>query len=133
MPRKTQRTDGVVRDIRHPVRFAVDEYEHLKQKAEKAGVSLTEFIRRAALRRQVTELPPPPELNWQSYMELSTIRTDVEEMVKAVNKAYNSGEPINIDFERLEKIAESLSTSFKRFQVQLLECNAKDDDRDELS
>lgn len=64
------------------VRLAPDEYETIKQKARKAKVTIPQFIRRAALRIQVTQLPPPPVINWQLYRELGSINVNLRQLAK---------------------------------------------------
>lgn len=122
MSSKTKRSDGVARKITHPVRFADDEYEQLKVKAYNARVSLTEFIRRAALRRQVVEPPPPPQLNWKLYEELNSIGVNLNQIAKAVNRAVKSGKGANVDVERLQNLVTKLNASIRETQMQLLEC-----------
>ncbi len=131
MTSKTKRSDGVARKITHPVRFAADEYEQLKKKAYEARVSIGEFIRRAALRRRVVEPPPPPQLNWKLYEELQAIGVNLNQIAKAVNTAVKAGQDINIDVEQLQNLVESLYTSIRETQMQLLECGAADDDQEE--
>lgn len=131
MPKKTLRSDGVVRRITHPVRFAADEYSQLKQKAYQARVSITEFIRRAALRRQVVEPPPPPQINWKLYEELGRIGNNLNQLVKGVNTAVKAGQPVNIDARSLTLVVEQLKANIRETQMQLLECGASDDDASE--
>ncbi len=131
MTSKTKRSDGVARIITHPVRFAADEYEQLKKKAYEARVSIGEFIRRAALRRRVVEPPPPPQLNWKLYEELQAIGVNLNQIAKAVNTAVKAGQDINIDVEQLQNLVESLYTSIRETQMQLLECGAADDGQEE--
>ena len=64
------------------VRLAPDEYETIKQKARRAKVTIPQFIRRAALRIQVTQLPPPPVINWKLYQELGSINVNLRQLVK---------------------------------------------------
>ncbi|AFZ28509.1 Bacterial mobilization protein (MobC) (plasmid) [Cylindrospermum stagnale PCC 7417] len=130
MSNKTKRTDGVARKITHPVRFAADEYEQLKKKAYEARVSITEFIRRAALRRRVVESPPPPQLNWKLYEELNAIGVNLNQIAKAANKAAKSGQDVNIDVEQLQNLVESLHTSIRETQLQLLECGVTEDEQE---
>jgi hypothetical protein len=132
MPKKTQRTDGVIRTIRLSVRFAADEYEQLKQKAKEGRVSITEFIRRAAFRRRVVELPPPPELNWKLYTELNAIGVNLNQIATAATYASKTGQPVNIDPEQLQNLVESLHTSIKETQMQLLECGVRDVEQEDL-
>jgi hypothetical protein len=66
------------------VRLAPDEYETIKQKAQKAKVTIPQFIRRAALRIQVTQLPPPPVINWKLYRELGCINVNLRQLAKTL-------------------------------------------------
>jgi hypothetical protein len=72
------------------VRFADDEYENLKQKANKSRISVAEFIRRAALKRQVVEPSSPPQINWKYYEQLNTIGVDLNQIAKTVNQAVSA-------------------------------------------
>ncbi|BAZ36730.1 hypothetical protein NIES4101_26500 (plasmid) [Calothrix sp. NIES-4101] len=130
MGSKTKRDDGVSRKITHPVRFAEDEYEQLKQKAYNARVSLTEFIRRAALRRQVVEAPPPPQINWKLYEELNAIGINLNQIAKAVNRAVKSGQGANVDVGRLQNLVNQLNAAIRETQMQLLECGVTDEEED---
>jgi hypothetical protein len=64
------------------VRLAPDEYETIKQKALRAKVTIPQFLRRAALRIQVTRLPPPPVINWKLYKELGSIHVNLRQLAK---------------------------------------------------
>lgn len=127
---KTKRSDGVPRKITHPVRFAADEYEQLKNKAYQARISVSELIRRAALRRKVVEAPPPPQLNWKLYEELNAIGVNLNQLVKGVNAAVKSGRNVNLDADQLEDLVTLLTSQIKETQMQLLECGASDERKD---
>jgi hypothetical protein len=130
MGSKTKRDDGRARKITHPVRFAEDEYEQLKQKAYNARVSVTEFIRRAALRRQVVEAPPPPQINWKLYEELNAIGVNLNQIAKAVNRAVKSGQGANVDVGRLQNLVNQLNAAIRETQMQLLECGVTDEEEE---
>jgi hypothetical protein len=106
--------------------------EELKQKANEARVSITEFIRRAALRRCVVELPPPLELNWKLYAELNAIGVNLHQIATAATNASKAGQAVNIDPEQLQNLVESLRTSVKETQMQLLECGVTVDEHEEV-
>jgi Bacterial mobilisation protein (MobC) len=127
MGNKTQRSDGIPRKITLHVRFAVDENEQLKNKAYQARVSVTEFIRRAALRKQVIESPPPPQLNWKLYEQLGKIGNNINQIAKGVNSALRLGLPVNIDVEKLTETSADLIVITKEIQLQLLECGADEE------
>ncbi len=128
MGNKTQRADGVPRKITLHVRFAVDENEQLKNKAYQARVSVTEFIRRAALRKQVVEPLPPPQLNWKLYEQLGAIGNNLNQIARGVNSALKAGLPVNVDEKFLDDSAVQLLAVTKEIQLQLLECGVAGED-----
>jgi predicted DNA binding CopG/RHH family protein len=73
LPIESRKNDKSKSERRVSVRLAPDEYETIKQKAHKAKTSIPQFLRKAALRQDVTQLPPPPVINWQLYRELGSI------------------------------------------------------------
>ena len=131
MGNKTQRADGVPRKITLHVRFAVDENEQLKNKAYQARVSVNEFIRRAALRKQVVEPPPPPELNWKLYEQLGAIGNNINQIARGVNSALKAGLPVNIDEKLFSESIEQLLAVIKETQLQLLESGVADEEAED--
>jgi Bacterial mobilisation protein (MobC) len=131
MGNKTQRADGVPRKITLHVRFAVDENEQLKNKAYQARVSVNEFIRRASLRKQVVEPPPPPELNWKLYEQLGAIGNNINQIARGVNSALKAGLPVNIDEKLFSESIEQLLAVIKETQLQLLESGVADEEAED--
>jgi hypothetical protein len=82
LPIESRKVDKSKSSRRLSVRLAPDEYETIKQKAQKAKVTIPQFIRRAALRIQVTQLPPPPVINWKLYKELGSINVNLRQLAK---------------------------------------------------
>jgi hypothetical protein len=82
LPIESFKIDKSKSSRRLSVRLAPDEYETIKQKARKAKVTIPQFIRRAALRIQVTQLPPPPVINWKLYKELGSINVNLRQLAK---------------------------------------------------
>ena len=80
--RESFKIDKSYSERRLSVRLAPSEYETIKQKARKAKVTIPQFIRRAALRIQVTQLPPPPVINWKLYRELGSINVNLRQLAK---------------------------------------------------
>jgi hypothetical protein len=80
LPIESRKIDKSYSERRLSVRLAPDEYETIKQKARKAKVTIPQFIRRAALRIQVTQLPPPPVINWKLYKELGSINVNLRQL-----------------------------------------------------
>ncbi len=82
LPIESRKIDKSQSERRLSVRLAPDEYETIKQKARRAKVSIPQFIRRAALGIQVTQLPPPPVINWKLYKELGSINVNMRQLIK---------------------------------------------------
>ena len=82
LPIESRKIDKSQSERRLSVRLAPDEYETIKQKARRAKVSIPQFIRRAALGIQVTQLPPPPVINWKLYKELGYINVNMRQLIK---------------------------------------------------
>ena len=78
------------------------------------------------------ELPPPPQLNWKLYEELNYIGVNLNQIAKAANIAVKSGQGVNVDVEKLQKLVDSLCASIKETQMQLLECGVTDDEEDSV-
>lgn len=82
LPIEPRKIDKSKLERRLSVRLAPDEYEKITQKAHKAKTSIPQFLRKAALRQQVTQLPPPPFINWQLYKELGSINVNLRQLAK---------------------------------------------------
>jgi hypothetical protein len=122
MENKTQEDSVEIRKIVHPIRFTNSQYEQLKSKANLARVSVTEFIRRASLRKHVVEPPPPPQLNWKLYEELGAIGNNLNQIAKGLNSAKKAGLPVNVDVEKTTEIIAQLTALTNEVQMQLLGC-----------
>jgi hypothetical protein len=82
LPIESRKIDKSKLERRLSVRLAPDEYETIKQKARKAKTSIPQFLRASALRQQVTQLPPPPVINWKLYKELGSINVNMRQLAK---------------------------------------------------
>jgi hypothetical protein len=82
LPIESRKVDKSKSSHRLSVRLAPDEYETIKQKAHKAKTSIPQFLRLSALRQQVTQLPPPPVINWKLYKELGSINVNMRQLAK---------------------------------------------------
>ncbi len=67
-----------------PVRLTPGERDGLQVKAKSSGLSLSEFIRRAALKRRLPP-PPVPEINRRAYEELARIGNNLNQLLRAVH------------------------------------------------
>jgi Bacterial mobilisation protein (MobC) len=67
-----------------PVRLTPTEHTHLKEVATTSRTTLSEFIRRAALKRRLPP-PPVPEVNRQTYAELAKIGHNLNQLVRQLH------------------------------------------------
>lgn len=129
MGRKAARLDGKVRVITYPVRFASDEYEAVKAKAEKSGLTACEFIRRSAIGRQIRSPKSVPEINRSTYHYLGNVANNLNQLVKALNTAVKNRSFIcNSDAEYFERISQRLTATIAEVQSQLLGVEGEEDD-----
>jgi hypothetical protein len=82
LPIESKQTDKSPSSRRLSVRLAPDEYETIKHKARLAKTSIPQFLRKAALRKLVTQPPPPPVINWKLYKELGSINVNLRQLAK---------------------------------------------------
>jgi multidrug resistance efflux pump len=82
LPIESRQADKSHKERKLSVRLAPDEYETIKQKAQKAKTSIPQFLRLSALRQQVTQPPPPPVINWKLYKELGSINVNMRQLAK---------------------------------------------------
>ncbi|QVW35933.1 plasmid mobilization relaxosome protein MobC [Geobacter sulfurreducens] len=67
-----------------PVRLSDEDLLALHEKSQRVGVSFSTFLREAGLGR---ELPRPvPKLNLDTYMELSRIGRNLNQLVKSIHE-----------------------------------------------
>ena len=71
------------------IRLTSDEYQALSQKAEVAGVSLSEWVRRAALEQEIPS--KRSEIDVNLYKELTRIGININQLARAANTALNQG------------------------------------------
>jgi hypothetical protein len=76
----------------HPIhiRLTEDEYQALSQKASKAGVSLSSWVRRAALEQEIPS--KREEIDVNLYKELTRIGVNINQLARAANTAVNMGD-----------------------------------------
>jgi hypothetical protein len=88
------------------VRFTHSEHLHIQSQAKNAELSMSEYVRRSALRRQ---LPPLiPAINLETYRELGRIGTNVNQMAKAVNTSISEGKRTDLDPLPLQQLAATI-------------------------
>jgi len=100
MPRRAGRTKAV------PIRFSEREWLRIQFKAETAGLKPSEYVRRAALQKQ---LPPKiPEANGRTYAELHQIGINLNQLARAANTALKHGHTPAIGPEEIEALERQL-------------------------
>jgi hypothetical protein len=96
---------SLVRTHNFPVRLSDIELEMLRSRAEEAGLSASELMRRNALMR-----PLPKRLSrvsLKTYVELGRIGNNINQLAKAANTAIKMGQPPPADpgdLSALEKL-----------------------------
>ncbi len=96
-----------------PVRLTPEERDTLLARAREFRVSLSEWVRRAALARR----PPPrpaPEVNLRTYQELARVGNNLNQLVRAIHR----GE-VAADSSQLSQL-ETLRTLLKEIGLQVL-------------
>ena len=71
------------------IRLTSDEYQALSQKATSAGVSLSSWVRRAALEEEIPS--KRSEIDVNLYKELSRIGININQLARAANTAVQQG------------------------------------------
>lgn len=99
----------LIRDKMLQARLSTIEMEMLRSKAEDAGMSLAELTRRCVLLRPIP--PPPPRLSRvtvATYLELSRIGNNINQLAKATNTAIKMQLPPPAEPELLQELLELL-------------------------
>lgn len=69
------------REIKLTIRLTSGEHEKLRDLAHAARLQLAEFVRSAALGREITAAPPSvPELNREAYAELARLASNLNQI-----------------------------------------------------
>ncbi|QIR41907.1 MobC family plasmid mobilization relaxosome protein (plasmid) [Tolypothrix sp. PCC 7910] len=100
---------SLVRTRRLQALFSPIEYEMIRSKAEDASMSLAELTRRCLLLRPIP--PPPPRLSRvtvATYLELSRIGNNINQLAKATNTAIKMQLPPPADPKLLNELLELL-------------------------
>ena len=102
-------SQSLVRTKMLQARFSPIEYEMIRSKAEDTGLSLGELTRRCILLRPIP--PPPPRLGrvtLDTYLELSRIGNNINQLAKATNTAIKMQLPPPASPELLQELLELL-------------------------
>ncbi len=83
-----------------PIRFSKEERDSLFEQAKSFGVSLSEFVRRAALKRRLPPAPAP-QINRDIYQELSRIGNNLNQVAKKIHEG-----AVSVDLELIGTLSE---------------------------
>lgn len=79
------------REIKLTIRLTSSEHEKLRDLAHAARLQLAEFVRAAALGREITAAPPSvPELNREAYSELGRLAGNLNQISHNLNLGLQS-------------------------------------------
>ena len=103
MSKTPQKKTGETRQI-FPLRLSPSEKTALEAKATEADLKLSEYLRAAGLKQKISRQQPVPEVNRMTYVELSRIGINLNQLAKACNIAIQRGGGCNIDPSVLEDL-----------------------------
>ena len=90
-----------------PIRFTVAERDHLRSNANEARLSLSEWVRRAALQRR---MPPTtvPTINLDTYQELCRVGNNLNQMMRAIHSEGRAIPEVTVLLESLLLIVKTV-------------------------
>ncbi len=83
-----------------PIRFTPEERKEIGMSARAFHLSLSEYVRRAVLKRRLPPLPAP-EINRSAYQELARVGNNLNQLTKAIH----SGQASCVGVGLLEEIS----------------------------
>jgi hypothetical protein len=107
------------RTIRHPVSFSQLESEKIKQYAINSKLSISEYLRRAGLRRKITT--PLLKEQWQFYNQLAQLKLIANQLKLCLTASSNND--IGNLVEQLEQLHSDIWTTTQ----QLLDIDVDDE------
>lgn len=113
------------RTIRHPVSFSEVESEKIKQYAFNSKLSISEYLRRAGLRRKITT--PLLKEQWQFYNHLAQLKSIANQLKLCLTASASSNNDIGNLVEKLEQLHSDMWTTTQ----QLLDIDRDIDDETE--
>ena len=89
------------------IRLSESEYQLIQSKAQQSGINISEFVRRAAFRREIPQ--PLPPINLDAYRQLGQIKLELYRMginlnqiTKDCHSSVQLGNPAIINPEEIE-------------------------------
>jgi hypothetical protein len=116
----TDKTTTSRRTIRHPVSFSQLESQKIKQYATNSKLSISEYLRRAGLRRKITT--PLLKEQWQFYNQLAQFKLIASQLKLCLTVASSNNDIGNI-VEQLEQLHSDMWTTTQ----QLLDIDVDDE------
>jgi hypothetical protein len=99
------------------LRVTPEEKNNWKLKAESAGVSLSEYLRRCVDRRKIQ--PSVPAVNYLTVAQLGQIGNNLNQQVKAMNTAVKFGHNIH-DLSEIKENIYTIQDLLKKIHAELL-------------
>lgn len=113
------------------LRIAEDEYRAIAQKANEAGVSVSEFFRRAATARKLPRRVT--HISAQTYWELGKIGTNINQLTKSANAALKMGQSPPADpgyLAQLEELLHAIRLELAEVELLAEVEDSEEDDRE---
>ncbi len=95
------------------IRLSESEYQLIQSKAQQSGINISEFVRRAAFRREIPQ--PLPPINLDAYRQLGQIKLELYRMginlnqiTKDCHSSVQLGNPAIINPEEIELYQQNL-------------------------
>jgi hypothetical protein len=108
MPKQPGKTETV------KARITNREKLQIEFRANLAGLKVSDYLRKTALQREIPR--PIPQVNKETYSELTRIGININQLTRAVNTALKLGHSPTIDPAELENLQQTL----KKLQLELL-------------
>lgn len=124
-------------DLRHMtlgVRVSDNEYQVIQEKADRLNMTPTQFLRAAAILRQLPP-PPVPAINREQYTKLSRLSSNFNQLLKALHEIRKNPYQLKVNPQKLETTLSEILLTIKELQkeVNLLRLELvtqKDNDRE---
>ena len=110
----------------YQLRLSPSERSQMEEKAQQAGLKLSEYLRAAALNKTIRQRAKIPEINRATYVELGRIGNNINQLTKAVHVSLKRGGSGNVDPIPLSE----LSNLIKRMRLEILAIYLADDEED---
>ena len=100
----------------YQLRLSPSERSTMEEKAQQAGLKLSEYLRSAALNKTIRPQAKIPEINRATYVELGRIGNNINQLTKAAHTSLKRGMGCNVEPTELSK----LNDLIKRMRLEIL-------------